>query len=94
MLCWTPYFTDGILAGFAGLLNPAGLFYVVASALPSTLGANAGLLSLPSMLRGEKTSEEKTVEPIQRSAAWITVGAIASLLFILVLGGGITWLRR
>ena len=93
VLCWTPYFTDGILAGVAGLLNPAGLFYVVASALPSTLGANAGLLSLPSMLRGEKTSEERPVEPIQRSAAWIAVGAIASLLFILVLGGGITWLR-
>jgi hypothetical protein len=93
VLCWTPYFTDGILAGVAGLLNPAGLFYVVASALPSTLGANAGLLSLPSMLRGTKTSEEKPVEPIQRSAAWIAVGGIASLLFILVLGGGITLLR-
>jgi hypothetical protein len=93
VLCWTPYFTDGILAGVAGLLNPAGLFYVVASALPSTLGANAGLLSLPSMLRGGKTSEEKPVEPIRRSAAWIAVGTIASLLFILMLGGGITWLR-
>jgi hypothetical protein len=22
-LCWTPYFTDGILAGLAGLFNPA-----------------------------------------------------------------------
>jgi hypothetical protein len=93
VLCWTPYFTDGTLAGVAGLLNPAGLFYVVASALPSTLGANAGLLSLPSMLREAKTCEEKPVEPIQHSAAWIAVGAIASLLFILVLGGGITWLR-
>src|SRR5580692_11294500 len=28
-LCWTPYFTDGILAGLGGLLNPAGLFYVI-----------------------------------------------------------------
>jgi hypothetical protein len=93
-LCWTPYFTDGILAGLAGLLNPAGLFYVVASALPSTLGANAGLLSLPSMLRGRgKTSEEEPAEPIHRSAAWIAAGAIASLLFIFVLGRGITWSR-
>ena len=37
-LSWTPYFTDGILAGVAGVFNPAGLFYVIASALPSTLG--------------------------------------------------------
>ena len=50
-LCWTPYFADGVLAGVAGLLNPAGLFYVIASALPSTLGANAGLLSLPGLMR-------------------------------------------
>jgi hypothetical protein len=25
-LSWTPYFTDGILAGVAGVFNPAGLF--------------------------------------------------------------------
>jgi hypothetical protein len=41
-LCFTPYITDGILAALGGLMNPLGLFYVVASALPSTLGANAG----------------------------------------------------
>jgi hypothetical protein len=29
------------------LVNPPGLFYVVASVLPSTLGANAGLLGPP-----------------------------------------------
>jgi hypothetical protein len=58
------------------------------------LGANAGLLSLPSMLKGEKASTENPVEPIRRSASWIAIGAIASLLFILVLGRGITWLRR
>jgi hypothetical protein len=93
-LCWTPYFTDGILAGVAGLLNPAGLFYVVASALPSTLGANAGLLSLPSMMRDGKTpGGEDQVEPIPRSKAWIATAAVASLLFITVLGGGITWIR-
>ncbi len=66
MLCWTPYFTDGILAGLGGLFNPLGLFYIVASALPSTLGANAGLLSLPSMMRGWHRSEEEQVGPLQR----------------------------
>lgn len=93
MLCWTPYFTDGILAGVAGLLNPAGLFYVVASALPSTLGANAGLLSLPSMMWRPLASADDQVEPIARSSAWIATGALASLLFIFVLARGITWSR-
>src|ERR1700722_1773654 len=50
-LCYTPYFTDGLLAGIAGLMNPLGFFYVIASALPSTLGANAGLLSLPFVMQ-------------------------------------------
>jgi hypothetical protein len=91
-LCWTPYFTDGILAGLGGLLNPAGLFYVIASALPSTLGANAGLLSLPSLMRGRPPSREP-VGLIERSTAWIATAAVASLLFIFVLGRGLTWSR-
>jgi hypothetical protein len=93
VLCWTPYFTDGILAGLAGLLNPLGLFYVLASALPSTLGANAGLLSLPSLMRRWSRSEEEPVGPVRRSAVWIAIAAVASLLFIFVLGRGITWSR-
>jgi hypothetical protein len=92
-LCWTPYFTDGILAALGALLNPLGLFYIVASALPSTLGANAGLLSLPAMMRRWGRSEEEQVEPMRRSAAWIATAAVASLLFIFVLGRGLTWSR-
>jgi len=92
VLCWTPYFTDGILAGLAGLFNPAGLFYVIASALPSTLGANAGLLSLPSMMR-RRHNEGEQVGPILRNAGWIATAAVAGLLFIFVLGRGITWSR-
>jgi hypothetical protein len=91
-LSWTPYFTDGILAGVAGLLNPAGLFYVLASALPSTLGANAGLLSLPSMMQ-MWTSPNEPVRPIRRSPGWIITGGVAGLLFIFLLGRGITWSR-
>jgi len=90
-LCWTPYFTDGLLAGIGGLLNPAGLFYVVASALPSTLGANAGLLSLPFMMR--PSLDEEQPGPIGRSLPWIATAAVAALLFIFVLGRGITWSR-
>jgi hypothetical protein len=92
-LCWTPYFTDGILAGVGGLLNPAGLFYVIASALPSTLGANAGLLSLPSMMRKWSRSEQEQIAPIEWSTAWIAIATVASLLFVFVLGRGLTWSR-
>jgi hypothetical protein len=93
LLSWTPYFADGILAAVAGLLNPVGWFYIVASALPSTLGANAGLLSLPGIVRRRGNSDEEPLGPIPRSPAWIATAAIASLLFIFVLGRGITWSR-
>jgi hypothetical protein len=91
-LCFIPYAADGILAGVAGLLNPLGVFYVFASALPSTLGANAGLLSLPSMMRRVPPTP-KGAEPIERSMAWIGSGAVAVLIFVLVLGRGITLSR-
>lgn len=90
-VCWTPYFTDGVLAGVAALFSPLGLFYMIASALPSTLGANSGLLGLPSMMcRGEHKGEGVV---IPRSIPWIVAGAIAGAFFIIVLGHGITWSR-
>ena len=90
-VCWTPYFTDGILAGVAALFSPLGLFYMIASALPSTLGANSGLLGLPSMMCRGEHKEEAIV--ILRSIPWIVAGAMASAFFIVVLGHGITWSR-
>jgi hypothetical protein len=92
-LCWTPYFTDAILAGLGGLFNPFGLFYVAASALPSTMGANAGLLSLPAMMRRSSPAPGDQVGPLPRSIPWIVTGLVASLLFIFVLGRGLTWSR-
>ncbi len=91
-LTWTPYFTDGILAALAGVFNPAGIFYVFASALPSTLGANGGLLSLPWMVRLLLRPEEQT-GALRRSVAWIVLAGGASALYIFVLGRGVRWSR-
>jgi len=90
-LSWLPYVSEAGLALLAGLPNPAGLFYVVASALPSTLGANAGMLSFPSMMRGWKRREPEPVGPIPRSKGWIGTAIVVCLLFIVVLGRGVTF---
>ena len=92
-LTWMPYFSEAALALLAGLPNPAGLFYVIASALPSTLGANAGFLSLPSLMRGWKRRETSAVPAIRPSPAWIAVAAVICAIFIGVIGRGITWTR-
>jgi hypothetical protein len=93
-LCWTPYVTDGILAAAGGLMNSLGLFYVIASALPSTLGANAGLLSLPGLIpRWRPVPKGEPVGAIERSPGWIAAGFLAALVFIFVLGRGLTLSR-
>jgi len=57
----------------------------------SALGANAGLLSLPGMIRRWRRGEEEEAEPVLRNIRWITMAVIASILFVFVLGRGLTW---
>jgi hypothetical protein len=91
-LTWTPYFTEGVVATLAGLLNPAGLFYVIASAIPATMGANAGMLSLPGIV-GKDGSPNDAVAVIRRNRRWIGSAAVLFVLFVFVLGRGLTWHR-
>lgn len=92
-LSWTPYVSEGVLAGVAGLLNPAGLFYVIAAALPSTLGANAGMWALPGLIRRRVPTAQEQVGVISGSVPWLCLGAIATVFFIVVVGRGLTWNR-
>jgi hypothetical protein len=91
-LAWTPYFTEGVVSTLGGLMNPAGLFYVIASAIPATMGANAGMLSLPGMV-GRGGDEGEDVGVIRRDWRWIGMAAVLVVLFIFVLGRGLTWRR-
>lgn len=87
-LCWTPYFSEGALAAIAGLFNPLGLFYMISAGLASTLGANAGLFSMPYMTRPRPGAPP--LDPIARTPAWIVCGGIAAIIFIVVLGRGMS----
>jgi hypothetical protein len=89
-LAWTPYFTEGVVAALGGLMNPAGVFYVIASAIPATMGANAGMMSLPGMV-GRGAGEG--VGLIRRDWRWIGAAAVLVVLFVFVLGRGLTWHR-
>lgn len=90
-LAWVPYGADGVLGLVAGVLNPLGLFYVIASALPSTLGANAGLWNMPGMARAGASGEG--MGWIRQSLGWMAAAGIAASLFVVVLGRGVTWTR-
>ena len=75
----------------AALLNPLGLKYFLISALPATLGANAGMLAMP------RLSERNTVYTpsyyIERSYTWIVTGFAGAAIFIFLIGPGLTLTR-
>lgn len=89
-LAWTPYLTEAVVGTLGGLMNPAGLFYVIASAIPATMGANAGMLSLPGMVG---RTQGDWVGVIRRDWRWIGAAVVLTVLFIFVLGRGLTWHR-
>jgi hypothetical protein len=84
-----PYLAATLLVCAGGLLNPLGIQLVWQSALPGTAGADCGLLWLRYYIpRG--TVPERGSDRIGRSHIWIVVAIALSIVFVFVLGRGIT----
>jgi hypothetical protein len=88
-LTFIPYFSAVLLICAGGLLNPIGIQLVWQSALPGTAGAHSGLLWLRYYIP-KGTVPERRTNGIDRNYAWINVAVVLSLVFIFVLGRGIT----
>jgi hypothetical protein len=88
-LTFIPYVSAVLLLCAGGLLNPIGIQLVWQSALPGTAGADCGLLWLRYYIP-KRTIPERSSDRIDRSYSWITVAVALSLIFIFVLGRGIT----
>jgi hypothetical protein len=87
-----PYFSAIVLSSAAGLLNPLGIQLLWQSALPATAGGQSGLLWLQYYIpRG--TEPMQTPKQLDRSYAWIGVAAVLAIVYVVVLGRGVT-LRR
>jgi hypothetical protein len=84
-----PYVAAVLLAVAGGLLNPIGIQLMWQSALPATAGADSGLLWVRYYIP-KGTIPERGSEGIGRSYAWISAAAALSIIFIFVLGRGIT----
>ena len=76
-LCWTAYFTIGCIAFVIGLMNPIGLFILLASAVASSFGGPSGLLWGPQYIRTGVPATQPLL--IARSWSWIVV-AVAIVL--------------
>jgi len=84
-----PYLTSILLASVAGLLNPLGIKLLWESALPATAGGQSGLLWLQYYIpRG--TEPKRSPGKLTRSYVWIGGAAVLGVVYIAVLGRGIT----
>ena len=83
-LCWTSYFTIGCIAFAIGLMNPVGLFILLASAVASSFGGPSGLLWGPYHIRDGAVAAQPF--QITRSWSWIVVAAAIVLAEGLILG--------
>jgi hypothetical protein len=91
-LLYIPYFSAIFLLSAGGLMNPLERMSFFEAGLPGVVGGNVGLLWLRYYIP-RKTAPERETAAIARSFVWIAVAAAMSLVFVFVLGRGIT-LRR
>jgi hypothetical protein len=84
-----PYLSAIVIVGLAGTLNPISIRLVWQSALPATAGAHSGLLWFRHYLPKE-IAPLHAGDQISRSYRWISVAVVISLLYVVILGHGMT----
>ena len=87
-----PYLSAILLASVAGLLNPLGIQLLWQSALPATAGGQSGLLWLQYYIP-RQTEPNQSPGQLARSYVWIVVAAVLGIVYVVVLGRGITLCR-
>ncbi len=92
-LTLVPYFAATLIMCAGGIMNPIGIQLVWESALPGAAGADSGLLWLRHCIP-EGILPERASDGIGRNYCWIAVAAVLALVFIFVLGRGITIHRQ
>jgi hypothetical protein len=88
-LLYVPYFAAVTLQVFAATFNPMGIQLMWESALPGTAGADNALLWLQYYIP-RRLECPRPAQPIVRSYAWIGAAAAVAVIFVFVLGRGIS----
>jgi len=90
-LCLVPYVTGAALFVLAGLPNPVGFVLVLVSSAAASLGGTSALAWMTQLLRNERRFPPSARPPIVlgRSPAWLALGVLTALAFVIVLGPSI-----
>jgi hypothetical protein len=85
-----PYLFGCSLKLIAGAFNPVGVKLLLISALAASMGATAALPSfIPDLVKDPKPFTPELPLGVPRSRAWLITAAIASAIFIAIIGRGI-----
>jgi len=92
-----PYIGAGLVALASGLLNPIDPIRRFLLPAASSLGAGMGLLWVPDihadLTRRSQGQTDGPLGPVTRRAGWLAAAAVAILLFVTLIGPGLT-IRR
>jgi hypothetical protein len=91
-LCLVPYFAGGALYVAAGGFNPVSPLLVLISAAAASFGGTSAFAWMTQLLRGPGYPAASG-EPlaIDRSVVWIAVAAATALVFVGILGPGLSF---
>ena len=85
-----PYVAACVFSCMAGALDPLGWKLMLLSTIPAAFGGTSGLLWADSLMPREAPAKWLVV---RRSRAWWVAGGVLGLLYVVVLGRGITFGR-
>jgi hypothetical protein len=91
-LTLVPYLTAIVVVGVSGIFNPIGIQYVWLSALPATAGGHSGMIWFRYCIP-KSIVPSSVEEPISRSYSWILTAVPVLIVFVGILGRGITLSR-
>lgn len=90
-LIFPAYVAGGILLVAASAFNPISPVLILTSGVSSGFAAMAGLTVVPSLVAKWTAGIESGDVAIARSVGWIVGGAVIGILFVAVIGRGITF---
>lgn len=91
LLTWIPYLVGSSVTSAAALFNPSGVG-MSAIAAAEWFGGTSLLLFLPFVVEKPKQNAERLLS-IGRSWLWVSAGCVCLVIFVFLLGRGITFNR-
>jgi hypothetical protein len=93
-LVFSSYLAGGLLLVAGAAFNPIGPQLILLSGLSSGFGAMAGLLYIPALVDGDAKQPMGAEPAMTFSLAWLVLGILTTLMFVGLIGRGITLPHR